>query len=106
MPKFPFEVPFSLVPLDLKAFADAAANTIRDVERKIGHFHITTCGLCGKEAPVKYFLWIKTQDCPASGKGNDLFAGYLRAEAERHPKHVIFCHHCGHLNEYVATHRG
>ena len=90
----------SLAPLDLRAFQHAAETVIRDVEPELKDLFSTTCGFCGREAPAKYFLWVKTQYCPACGAENDLFPGYLLAEAERHPKHVIVCHQCGDLNEF------
>lgn len=49
---------------------------------------------CGSAADVKYFLWVKTQECPSCGTANDLFPGYLLAEATRHPKHVLACSDC------------
>ena len=89
----------SLAPLDLVAFQHAEA-VIQDVEQELADFYLTTCESCGRDVPVKYFLWVKTHDCPACGMENDLFPGYLLAAAERHPKHVVVCHHCGHLNEF------
>ncbi len=92
----------SLAPLDLEAFAQNARAVIRDVEREIGPLYITTCKLCGGAADVKYFLWVKTQTCPECGTENDLFPGYLLAEAERHPCHVIVCRKCGEFNEFMS----
>ncbi len=90
----------SLAPLDLDAFGQYAEAVIRDLEREIGSLYITTCKFCGGLAEVKYFLWVKTQTCPECGAENDLFPGYLLAEAERHPYHVVVCHKCGELNEF------
>ena len=90
----------SLAPLDLDAFGQYAEAVIRDLEREIGSLYITTCKFCGGLADVKYFLWVKTQTCPECGAENDLFPGYLLAEAERHPCHVVVCHKCGELNEF------
>ena len=90
----------SLAPLDLDAFAQNAEAVIGDLEREIGSLYMTTCKLCGGLANVKYFLWVKTQMCPECGAENDLFPGYLLAEAERHPYHVVVCNKCGELNEF------
>ncbi|MHB2032979.1 MAG: DUF1156 domain-containing protein [Gemmatimonadaceae bacterium] len=90
----------SLASLDLNAFASEAAAVISDVEREIGELYHTTCSCCGQAADVKYFLWVKTQACPSCGRDNDLFPGYLLAEATRHPKHVLACAECGTLNEF------
>ncbi|MGO8942404.1 MAG: DNA methylase [Syntrophobacteraceae bacterium] len=90
----------SLAPLDLDAFGQNAEAVICDLEREIGSLYITTCKLCNGFADVKYFLWVKTQSCPECGAENDLFPGYLLAEAERHPCHVVACRKCGELNEF------
>ncbi|MHC1727713.1 MAG: DNA methylase [Syntrophobacteraceae bacterium] len=71
------------------------------IEQEIGALYITTCKSCGGLANVKYFLWVKTQTCPECGTENDLFPGYLLAEAERHPKNVVVCRKCGELNEFT-----
>lgn len=89
----------SLAPLDLDAFAEAAQAVTADVEKEVGKFYSTICNECGKPAPVKYFLWVKTQPCPHCGTENDLFPGHLLAEAVRHPHHVISCSACGQMNE-------
>ena len=90
----------SLAPLDLDGFTEAARVVIEDVEKEIGKFYDTRCDTCGKPAPVKYFIWVKTQSCPHCQTENDLFPGHLLAEAVRHPRHVMACRACGQLNEY------
>ncbi len=90
----------SLAPLDPDAFGHNAEAVIRDLELEIGPLYITACKLCGGLAEVKYFLWVKTQTCPECRAENDLFPGYLLAEAERHPYHVVACHKCSELNEF------
>ena len=89
----------SLSPLDIEAFSIAATAVAIDVGLEIGDLYLTRCMHCGSDADVKYFLWVKTQICPLCGTENDLFPGYLLAEATRHPKHVLACAHCGALNE-------
>jgi len=91
----------SLAPLDLLAFKKESEAVVREVEQELGHLFTTTCGLCGTKARAKYFLWVKTQACPSCQAENDLFPGYLLAASERHPKHVVVCHHCGNLNEFA-----
>jgi hypothetical protein len=92
----------SLAPLDLNAFGEKAEAVIGDLDREIAPLYTTACRLCGKPADVKYFLWVKTQICPECGTENDLFPGYLLAEAERHPRHVLVCRVCGRLNEFES----
>src|SRR5207248_2041791 len=90
----------SLTPLDLTEFASEATSVCSDVEKVIAELYKTTCAKCEQLATVKYFLWVKRATCPYCQTENDLFPGYLLAEAERHPKHVVACHKCGSLNEY------
>ncbi len=92
--------------LDIDTFAGLAATVAARVERQIGKFYITTCTKCNLEATVKYFLWVKTLPCPGCGTRNDLFPGFLLAEAVRHPKNVVVCPACDHLNEYDAVPQG
>jgi adenine-specific DNA methylase len=89
----------AIAPLDLHQFQAQALNVATDVENVIGDYYRTTCVKCGALAHVKYFLWVKTAACPDCGTQNDLFPGHLVAEAERHPKNVLVCAHCGALNE-------
>ena len=90
----------SLGRLSIDDFKSAAAEVIHDVEIDLSGLYETSCKHCGGIASVKYFLWVKVQDCPSCGAENDLFPGYLLAEAVRHPRHVIACRHCGELNEF------
>jgi adenine-specific DNA methylase len=90
----------SLSELDLNAFQSVAESAAADVERVVGSLYRTKCAECGNPAEVKYFLWVKTEVCPHCNTTHDLFPGYLLAEAERHPRHVVVCGSCGALNEY------
>jgi adenine-specific DNA methylase len=87
--------------LDLKAFRKAATAVAQSVEAEVGRLYKTQCAHCHESADVKYFLWVKVQDCPDCGAANDLFPGYLLAEDSRHPKNVLACAHCGELNEFA-----
>lgn len=89
----------SLGPLDISAFIATAEKVGSHVDSIIGKFYQTQCVYCGSSAPIKYFLWVKTEKCPSCGTDVDLFPGYLLAEAVRHPKHVVACASCGNLNE-------
>jgi adenine-specific DNA methylase len=90
----------SLAPLDVPSFSEAANVVLSDVEENVGDLYRTRCIECDQLARVKYFLWVKTESCPNCHTANDLFPGYLVAEATRHPKHVLVCGSCGALNEY------
>jgi adenine-specific DNA methylase len=89
----------SLASLDLGAFAAIASTVTEDVERQIGDLYATRCLGCDGTATVKYFQWVKCEPCPICDTDNDLFPGYLLAEATRHPRHVVACSRCGALNE-------
>ncbi len=89
----------SLAPLDIEEFTRAATLVAADVENEVGKFYKTTCVDCGNSADVKYFIWVKTSECPTCRETNDLFPGHLLAEAVRHPYHVVVCPNCGDLNE-------
>lgn len=86
-------------PFDDEAFSSAAAAVAKDIEAEIGDLYETTCLECGGLALAKYFLWVKQQECPGCGTLNDLFPGYLLAEATRHPYHVFACSDCSALVE-------
>lgn len=90
----------SLGSVNLQDFRAAAKAVIDDVERAVGELYQTRCVQCRRSAAVKYFLWVKTETCRSCGTDNDLFPGYLLATADRHPKYVVVCAHCGELNEY------
>lgn len=89
----------SLGKLDLAAFTRTAGTVASEVDSKVGRFYQTRCTHCDSSAPVKYFLWVKTERCPHCREDVDLFPGYLLAEDVRHPKYVVACSRCGELNE-------
>jgi adenine-specific DNA methylase len=71
--------------LDLIAYCQIAMMLLADLAKTIGSFYTTRCTQCdAPQAPVKYFLWVKTQSCHACGRDIDLFPGYLLAEDRRH----------------------
>lgn len=86
--------------LDLKAYRETASRLQGWLEKEVGIFYRTNCIKCNSpDAHVKYFIWVKTQQCGICGGTFDLFPGYLLAENRRHPKNVILCSACGELNE-------
>lgn len=89
--------------LDLDVFAARAAAIERKVRDQVGHLFVTRCSCCGGSANVKYFLWVKTADCPHCHETNDLFPGCLLAENVRHPRNVLTCLACGELNECASV---
>ena len=89
-----------LVAINRRTFRAAAERVAARVERLVGSFYRTQCLKCRHLADVKYFLWVKTERCPFCHTDNDLFPGYLLAEAVRHPRNVVACRRCAQLNEY------
>lgn len=85
--------------LNVDALLNEAGQIVSDVAGAVCPLYETECTACCGPAMVKYFLWVKTQDCPACGARNDLFPGYLLAEAQRHPRHVFLCADCSQLVE-------
>jgi len=86
--------------LNLPSYRRAAADLRALLEQEIGHLYRTHCIVDGRrDAPVKYFLWVKVLPCDRCGHTFDLFPGYLLSEDVRHPDNVIVCAACGELNE-------
>ncbi len=86
--------------LDLTAYRTSATSLMQTLEEQIGELYRTRCLKCGSDqAHVKYFLWVKQNECPHCHKTFDLFPGYLLSENKRHPLNVMVCATCGDLNE-------
>ena len=85
--------------LDRQSFQATAQQVIAAVEAEVEALYQTTCVHCGNPAPVKYFLWVKQQQCVACGKPMELFPSYVVAKNQRHPNYVLLCPTCGALNE-------
>lgn len=85
--------------LDLPTYEAEARSLMQHLETEAGAYYRTHCLKCGDEAPVKYFIWVKVQDCLACKREFDLFPGYLLAKDRRHPKNVLVCSACDELNE-------
>lgn len=92
--------------LELEKYRTAADHLIRALRGDLGALYQTTCTKCASpEAIAKYILWVKTTTCEECKQQLDLFPGYLLAEDKRHPKNVIVCATCRHLNETPSTER-
>jgi putative DNA methylase len=89
--------------LDVAAYRTAAARIRGRLEKQIGASYRTTCLKCGSDgAHVKYFLWVKTQDCHKCSHTVDLFPSFLIAEDVRHTANVFSCWSCKELFEGVS----
>ncbi len=89
----------TMQPLDLDRFSSAAEEVVTKAETRIGQFYRTSCCYCGHKVPVKYFIWVKVQECAQCGREVELFPGYLIAKNARHPNFVFFCPLCRRLFE-------
>lgn len=85
--------------LDVAQLRAVAAEVTQSVADEVGCCYTTRCLGCGSAAEAKYFIWVKSFPCPSCGKTVELFPGYLIAENERHPNHVLFCPLCRDLFE-------
>lgn len=84
--------------LDLALYRAESERLVEYLRREIGHLFKTRCK-CGRDADVKYLLWVKQQSCPSCGLDFDLWPGMLMAKDTRHTANVIICRRCGELNE-------
>jgi len=85
--------------LNLVAYQKAVDALRLHLQRELGEGYRTRCPRTGLQADVKYFLWVKTVQCPACGKHHDLFPNHLIAQDVRHTANVFVCGHCGDLYE-------
>ncbi|MCC6730144.1 MAG: DNA methylase [Chthonomonadales bacterium] len=86
--------------IDLRAYAEKAAEVVGRLSEALGHLYRTKCPVTGRtDAWVKYYLWVKTATCAACRRSFDLFPGYVLAEDSRHTSYVLVCPACGDLNE-------
>jgi len=86
--------------INLSDYRKAAEQVRLALAAELGHLYRTRCHHCGSvSAQVKYFLWVKTQQCGNCKVDVDLFPGYLLAEDRRHPRNVFVCAQCGELTE-------
>lgn len=85
--------------LDIDAYRQAAGELRLHLQEMIGDLFRTNCPKTGTKAEAKYFLWVKTVDCPSCGHMHDLFPSYLIARDVRHTANVFACGHCGEIYE-------
>ena len=94
----------TLQSLNIDKYIEAAQQIRKILFNKIGRFYQTFCLYCNKKAPVKYFLWSKTINCPNCGEVKFGPVNNIIADKTRHPNFVILCPHCGELHENPQKH--
>ncbi len=86
--------------LDVDCYRKEADRLLEHLRYQVGHLYATDCPRYGdRDAPVKYFLWVKVLACADCHKDIDLFPGYRVALDVRHTHIVLVCPDCGELNE-------
>lgn len=88
--------------LDVTAFERVGEQICRAVEEELGELYTTTCDECGDDAPVKFFLWVKTHVCEC-GQETQLFPGPLVAgrKMKRHTHDVLVCRFCRQVRQFL-----
>ncbi|MDQ3729176.1 MAG: DNA methylase [Actinomycetota bacterium] len=88
--------------LDVAAFERAGEDICHAVEQQLDDFYTTTCEECGEQAPVKFFLWVKTHVCEC-GEETLLFPGPLVAgrKMKRHTHDVLVCRFCREVHQFL-----
>lgn len=91
-----------LEPLDVEEFERAGENVAAAVEKELAGLYTTECAECGQEAPVKYFMWVKTHECEC-GRKTHLFPGPLVAGRKmgRHTHDVLVCGSCLEVRQFL-----
>ena len=81
--------------LDVEAFELEGEAIAAEVEEELRDLYTTRCEECGEEAPVKFFMWVKTHVCDC-GEETLLFPGPLVAGRKmgRHTHDVLVCGSC------------
>lgn len=81
--------------LDVEAFELEGEAIAAEVEEELRDLYTTRCEECGEEAPVKFFMWVKTHVCDC-GEEALLFPGPLVAGRKmgRHTHDVLVCGSC------------
>jgi len=88
--------------LDVAAFERVGEDICLAVEKELNDLYTTTCEECGDQAPVKFFLWVKTHVCEC-GEETLLFPGPLVAgrKMERHTHDVLVCRFCREVHQFL-----
>lgn len=88
--------------LDVDAFEREGERIAAEVEAELADLYTTRCEECGDDAPVKFFLWVKTHICEC-GHETLLFPGPLVAgrKMERHTHDVVVCSACRTVDQFL-----
>lgn len=88
--------------LDVEAFEKEGETIAAEVEQELADLYKTRCGECGEDAPVKFFMWVKTHECEC-GHETLLFPGPKVAgrKMERHTHEVLVCRGCRTVSQFL-----
>jgi putative DNA methylase len=90
--------------LDVDAFEREGEAIAAEVEEKLRDLYTTRCEECGEDAPVKFFMWVKTHVCEC-GEKTLLFPGPLVAGRKmgRHTHDVLVCGSCRTVEQFLPS---
>jgi adenine-specific DNA methylase len=80
--------------VDVRAVRAAGLEVWEALRSQTRDLYVTTCRTCAQPADVKYFLWVKTVDCPACASQVVLQPNLRIAQAVRHTHEVYLCPTC------------
>jgi len=88
--------------LDVEEFERVGERIAAYVEEELRDIYTTRCEECGDDAPVKFFMWVKTHVCEC-GHEKLLFPGALVAGRKmgRHTHDVVVCGSCRTVDQFL-----
>lgn len=88
--------------LDVDAFEREGAAIAAEVDENLRDLYTTRCEECGKDVPVKFFMWVKTHVCECGNK-TFLLPGPLVAgrKMDRHTHDVLVCGCCLAVEQFL-----
>jgi adenine-specific DNA methylase len=88
--------------LDVDGFEQVGESIAAEIEEELRELYTTRCEECGDDAPVKFFLWVKTHVCEC-GHETLLFPGPLVAgrKMQRHTHYVVVCGTCRTVDQFL-----
>lgn len=88
--------------LDVGEFERVGERIAADVEEELRDLYTTRCEECGDDAPVKFFMWVKTHVCEC-GHETLLFPGAIVAGRRmgRHTHDVVVCGSCRTVDQFL-----
>lgn len=80
-------------PVSLRALDEGFGQIEQRVTARIRRFYKTSCSLCGREADVLFFFWVKVAPCVACGEEVRLHTSHVITHYK--DGSIVFCPTCG-----------